>query len=508
MERDRAAMFYEKAIDVCSAAVALDDNGDGDSAVKKYISSCDYFIAGYRVDNNPARRSLVIGRVRSFVARAEALKSGVCLRTQSAPTKMPLKAAPPMPKRRSRTLSGATGIASEKIRFADVVGLEYAKQELVQSVILPQRQPHLFTGARKPHSGILLYGPPGTGKTMLAKALAAEAGCSFIAISSSDVMSKWQGDSERAVREVFRKARAQAPCVIFIDEVDSIGRQRTEGEKASLRRVKTELLTQMDGIGSNNRAGGVVVLGASNTPWELDAALRRRFQKRIYTPLPDVTAREQILRLSMEGTHVSLTGRDYKSAAQQTEGFSSSDISTLAREALMGPVRRCLRSTYFREVERLDGRKGVAVEPCGRWDFGATKIDIWSGSFDPMLLQAPAVTSADMQAALLSVKSTVGPQDLEKCARFTSQFGTKEANTASRNAKVEQAASSARRGSGFFGFFKNLFSWQDAENLPEAPIANPSHSNGRRAGLASRRHRQSEENEPSVICRERVATPG
>jgi len=154
---------------------------------------------------------------------------------------------------------------------------------------LPTKFPQLFTGERKPWRGILLYGPPGTGKSYLAKACATEADGTFFSIRSSDLVSKWLGESERLVKQLFKLARENKPAIIFIDEIDSLCGSRSEGENETSRRIKTEFLVQMQGVGNDN--DGILVLGASNVPWELDPAIRRRFEKRIYIPLPDPVAR-------------------------------------------------------------------------------------------------------------------------------------------------------------------------------------------------------------------------
>lgn len=166
-----------------------------------------------------------------------------------------------------------------------MAGLEQAKASLQEAVILPTRFPQLFTGERKPWRGILLYGPPGTGKSYLAKACATEADGTFFSVSSADLVSKWLGESERLVKNLFKMAREAKPSIIFIDEVDSLCGSRSEGENETSRRIKTEFLVQMNGVGTD--CDGVLVLGATNVPWELDAAIRRRFEKRIYIPLPD-----------------------------------------------------------------------------------------------------------------------------------------------------------------------------------------------------------------------------
>jgi vacuolar protein-sorting-associated protein 4 len=192
-------------------------------------------------------------------------------------------------------------ILSEKpnVRWDDVAGLDGAKEALKEAVILPIKFPHLFTGKRVPWRGILLYGPPGTGKSFLAKAVATEADSTFFSVSSSDLVSKWMGESERLVKnsflgnslslqhvtqpflvifrlvkQLFKMARENKPAIIFIDEVDSLCGTRGEGESEASRRIKTEFLVQMNGVG--NETDGILVLGASNIPWQLDSAIRRR----------------------------------------------------------------------------------------------------------------------------------------------------------------------------------------------------------------------------------------
>lgn len=215
-------------------------------------------------------------------------------------------------------------------------------------MILPTKFPQLFTGERKPWRGILLYGPPGTGKSYLAKACATEADGTFFSISSSDLVSKWLGESERLVKQLFKLARENKPAIIFIDEIDSLCGSRSEGENETSRRIKTEFLVQMQGVGNDN--DGILVLGASNVPWELDPAIRRRFEKRIYIPLPDVHARVSQFKIRLGKTPNNLSEEDYINLGQSTEGYSGSDITVVVKEAMMMPIRRCQTATKFRKT--------------------------------------------------------------------------------------------------------------------------------------------------------------
>lgn len=200
--------------------------------------------------------------------------------------------------------------STPNVKFEDIAELEAAKRTLQEAVLLPLLMPDFFKGIRRPWKGVLLYGPPGTGKTLLAKALATQGKTTFFNVSATTFASKWRGESEKLVRLLFEMARFYAPSTIFIDEVDSIGTKRGEGDNEASRRVMAEMLVQMDGVSSVNeneelsqeelKKKIVMVLGATNHPWDLDDALRRRFEKRVHIPLPNSLGRLEMFDINLK----------------------------------------------------------------------------------------------------------------------------------------------------------------------------------------------------------------
>ncbi|MCS7094194.1 MAG: CDC48 family AAA ATPase [Thaumarchaeota archaeon] len=222
----------------------------------------------------------------------------------------------------------------------DMVGdLEDVKQELREAVEWPLKYPDLFKrlGIR-PTKGILLYGPPGTGKTLLAKAVATESESNFISVKGPEVLSKWVGESEKAIREIFRKARETAPCIIFFDELDSIATRRgTHTDAGVTDRIVNQMLTEMDGIQSLT---GVVVIGATNRPDLLDPALLRpgRFDRVIRVPIPDYKARLEIIKVHTREMPID-EDVNLDRLARLTEGYTGADIEALCREAALSAAR-------------------------------------------------------------------------------------------------------------------------------------------------------------------------
>ncbi|EEB09364.2 hypothetical protein SJAG_04566 [Schizosaccharomyces japonicus yFS275] len=248
----------------------------------------------------------------------------------------------------------------EPVYWSDIAGLEDAKNSLKEAVIYPFLRPELFCGLREPVQGMLLFGPPGTGKTMLAKAVATEAKATFFSISASSLTSKYLGESEKLVRALFTVAKRQPCSVIFVDEIDSILSSRSDqgNEHESSRRLKTEFLIQWSSITNatvdkNEQQPRVLVLAATNLPWCIDEAARRRFVKRTYIPLPEFDTRYKHLTHLMKNQKHSLSDSDFEELSRLTEGYSGSDITALAKDAAMGPLRSLGDALLTTSVENI-----------------------------------------------------------------------------------------------------------------------------------------------------------
>ncbi len=229
-----------------------------------------------------------------------------------------------------------------KVTWEDIGDLEEAKQKIREIVELPLKHPELFKHLGiEPPKGILLHGPPGTGKTLLAKALANEIGAYFIAINGPEIMSKYYGESEQRLREIFKEAEENAPAIIFIDEIDSIAPKREEVTGEVEKRVVAQLLTLMDGL---KERGKVIVIGATNRPEALDPALRRpgRFDREIEIPPPDKRARREILAVHTRNMPLD-EDVDLDKIAEMTHGYTGADLAALVKEAAIAALRRFIK---------------------------------------------------------------------------------------------------------------------------------------------------------------------
>ena len=239
--------------------------------------------------------------------------------------------------------SASAEIERPRVTFADLGGMERMKEEIRMKIILPMQHPEMFAAyGKKAGGGVLLYGPPGCGKTHLARATAGEVQAGFIAVGISDVLAMWIGQSEKNLNALFEQARSHRPCVLFFDEVDALGANRTDMLKSGGRHLINQFLNELDGVQATNE--GVLILAATNAPWHLDPAFRRpgRFDRILFVAPPDQTARAEIVRILLKGkpaAHV-----DPEAVAKKTDSYSGADLRAVIELAVEEKLRAAMKS--------------------------------------------------------------------------------------------------------------------------------------------------------------------
>ncbi|XP_053671912.1 katanin p60 ATPase-containing subunit A1 [Anopheles nili] len=281
------------------------------------------------------------------------------------------------------------------VQWNDVAGLNEAKAILQEAVVLPVILPDFFRGIRRPWKGVLMVGPPGTGKTMLAKAVATECGTTFFNVSSSTLTSKYRGESEKLVRLLFEMARFYAPSTIFIDEIDSLCACRgSDSEHEASRRFKAELLIQMDGLNAANDDKVIMVLAATNHPWDIDEAFRRRFEKRVYIGLPNDNTRKALLELCLKGVNIS-PDLNTDTITEQLSGYTGSDIANVCRDAAMMAMRRHINGLSPSEIKMIRREE----------------VDL-------------PVTAQDFQDAMVKTRKSVSANDVARYETWMDEYGS------------------------------------------------------------------------------------
>lgn len=427
--------FRDRAIAEVQKAITADHNKEYQKAFDLYMSSMELWVKALKWEKNKAIKATMQEKMATYLDRAEKLKQFLQSEAEgnsngggkslmgvngTSTGKGKASAEDDDSKKLRNALAGAILQERPNVRWEDIAGLEGAKETLKEAVVLPIKFPSLFQGKRQAWKGILLYGPPGTGKSYLAKAVATEANSTFFSISSSDLVSKWMGESERLVKALFSMARENKPSVIFIDEIDALCGPRGEGESEASRRIKTEILVQMEGVGNDSK--GILVLGATNIPWQLDAAIRRRFQRRVHIGLPDTNGRARMFKLAIGDTETGLQPSDFAVLAAKSEGFSGSDISNAVQQALMRPVRKILQATHFKAV--MKGGKRM-LTPCSPGDPDRIEMTYEDVKSDELL--PPDVMLKDFEMALEDSHPTVSKEDIAKQIDWTNEFGSEGA---------------------------------------------------------------------------------
>lgn len=398
-------------------AVELEKAGDTVGAYDHYEKGIQILLIVLKYEKNKTAKELLSKRIASYIARAEKLKDsneGQC---------------------ESNSDNSGEGAGehfkafdlndSNRVNWDDVIGMKNAKALLREATILPRRFPELFKGIRS-WKAILLFGPGGTGKTMLASAVASETGATFFSVSSSDILSKWQGESEKHIKQLFDQARNSAPSVVFFDEIDSLGSTRSNQDNDSTRRIKTELLVQMQGISNDNK--DLLIIGATNTPWMLDSAIRRRFEKRIYVGLPTRADREEMIKIFTED-NLPNGDEDVKRMAKYTDGYTGSDLSILCRDLLMVPMRMAQMSVQW--LHENDEWKPCRENPnCEKCDKNIVKC-LNCNAYWITMMEIPEnskivlqpITTSDVDLALTISRPSITEEEVEKHIEWADEFG-------------------------------------------------------------------------------------
>lgn len=276
-----------------------------------------------------------------------------------------------------------------KISFQDIGGMEDLKEEIRIKIIHPLNHPEIYKAyGKKIGGGILMYGPPGCGKTLLARATAGEVNSYFLSIGIHDVMDMWLGQSERNLHNLFEMARRYKPCVIFIDELDALGANRTDLRQSAGRNTINQLLVELDGLESSN--DGILVLAATNSPWHIDPAIRRagRFDQVIFVPPPDLAARHAILQVLLRDKP---TGNiDLDQLAKRTSGLSGADLKAVIERAVEDKLREALKRGVPTPLETNDlAKTAKTVKPSTKdWFATARNYAIYSnesGLYDDVI---------------------------------------------------------------------------------------------------------------------------
>ncbi|WWC68173.1 transitional endoplasmic reticulum ATPase [Kwoniella pini CBS 10737] len=290
----------------------------------------------------------------------------------------------------------------------DIGGLDKVKRELQETVQYPVEHPEKFLKyGMSPSKGVLFYGPPGTGKTLLAKAIANECQANFISIKGPELLTMWFGESEANVRDVFDKARAAAPCVMFFDELDSIAKSRGgsggDGGGAS-DRVLNQILTEMDGM---NAKKNVFIIGATNRPDQIDSALLRpgRLDQLIYIPLPDETSRLSILKATLRKSPID-PGVDLNFLAKSTAGFSGADLTEICQRAAKLAIRASIEVDVRKERERRDKAEAEGGD-----------VDLMDADNDED--EVPAITVDHFEEAMRFARRSVSDADIRRYEMFS-----------------------------------------------------------------------------------------
>jgi vacuolar protein-sorting-associated protein 4 len=377
--------LFDAAKKNAAMAYRLDQGGQSQQAVRYYVNAAEQLQKLINFTDDPSMKNLYYQKAMEYILRVKEIR-GIIEPSESRPSSSAAASSEAEDEIES-AISSVIVREKPNVKWEDVAGMESAKLALREAIILPMSRPDLFKGARKPWKGILMFGPPGCGKTYLCKAVASEVESTFFSVSAANLISKWLGESEKLVKELYERAVEEAPSIIFFDEVDALAGARGGGsENEAMRRVKTQLLQAVEGFGTGEEL--LVTVGATNTPWDIDAAMRRRFERRVYITLPTKGAREKMFQIHTRGVPLD-SDVNFIELSDYTAGYTAADIALLCREALMHPIR---------ELDAEGALKNKDIQP-----------------------RAPSIS--DFLTSMESIKPSVSPKELTRYEEWKDQFG-------------------------------------------------------------------------------------
>lgn len=378
--------LFEAAKKNASTAYKLDQGGQANQAVRYYVNAAEQLQQLINFTDDTSMKNLYYQKAMEYILRVKEIR-GIAGSSESRSSSSTAASSKESEDEIESAISSVIVREKPNVKWEDVAGMENAKRALREAIILPMSRPDLFKGARKPWKGILMFGPPGCGKTYLCKAVASEVDSTFFSVSAANLISKWLGESEKLVKELYERAVEEAPSIIFFDEVDALAGARGGGsENEAMRRVKTQLLQAVEGFGTGEEL--LVTVGATNTPWDIDAAMRRRFERRVYITLPTKNAREKMFQIHTRGVPLD-SNVNFIELSNYTAGYTAADIALLCREALMYPIR---------ELDAEGALKNKDIQP-----------------------RAPSFN--DFLTSMESIKPSVSPKELTRYEEWKDQFG-------------------------------------------------------------------------------------